>query len=403
MRVTGWSAGAAAFLVLVAGLVGYRVIAPAEIATRARAPYPGVLAASPGVSGELARTPLIVDGRLRVYATKRQVWADTPIDARTENTPYWSLRRWPQQVTGVGAAGRLVVSRWDDGALIALAADSGAVRWRVEGPGGAGGYAGRRTGAATVYRPPGLFVTAEAVIVSSAGGVSAYDPATGAPLWTDAPAAACRTTEFVGSGFWAELVGCADRVLRRILLRSGRALPDWPVPGAAVELLGCLPGGCAGMRAGGQAFRFAGETVSRAPGLDRPGTWLVDDLAVGPEGDGFVARRAGSGAPQWTWSPGGASDRSPARIVAAEPGSVYLLTERHTLVVLATTDGLERSRLPMDRSDEPARWTLGAVYARDRYIVVERLAEHAGAGTSDPGTSDNAYYAGLRPVVLAGT
>src|SRR5262245_59298968 len=87
----GWSprvrravlAVAAVVLVVVTAGVGYRVLAPAETLSAATSPYPD--AAEPAVSrryGNLAAAPLILDGRLRVYAEKRRLWADTPVTAR---------------------------------------------------------------------------------------------------------------------------------------------------------------------------------------------------------------------------------------------------------------------------------------------------------------------------------
>ena len=76
-------------------VVGYRVLAPAETTVEAQGPYPERPAAAPVRYGDLTAAPLIVDGRLRVYADARRVWADTTLTARTETTPYWAYRRWP--------------------------------------------------------------------------------------------------------------------------------------------------------------------------------------------------------------------------------------------------------------------------------------------------------------------
>ncbi|WP_309246285.1 hypothetical protein [Verrucosispora sioxanthis] len=88
----------------------------------------------PGVTGRLPVAPLIVDGRLRVYAAPRQVYADQPVDSRSRRTPYWSFRRWPASLDAVVASGTTVVSRWSDGQLVAIDARTGRVAWRAAGP-----------------------------------------------------------------------------------------------------------------------------------------------------------------------------------------------------------------------------------------------------------------------------
>ena len=75
-------------LVVAAGavLTGWRVLGPAEVLDPASTPYPAVADRSPGVLGRTNMAPLIVDGRIRVYASKRQVRADGPADAKAVMT-----------------------------------------------------------------------------------------------------------------------------------------------------------------------------------------------------------------------------------------------------------------------------------------------------------------------------
>ncbi len=117
-----------------AGIIAYRVLAPAEVSTPARDDYPARSMPDPGVTGRLPVAPLIVDGRLRVYAAPRQVYADQPVDSRSRRTPYWSFRRWPASLDAVVASGTTVVSRWSDGQLVAIDARTGRVAWRAAGP-----------------------------------------------------------------------------------------------------------------------------------------------------------------------------------------------------------------------------------------------------------------------------
>src|SRR5262245_39967721 len=76
-------------------VVGYRVLSPAETVSPATQPYPERPAATPKRYGELSSAPLIVDGRLRVYADARRVWADATLTSRSTSTPFWAYRRWP--------------------------------------------------------------------------------------------------------------------------------------------------------------------------------------------------------------------------------------------------------------------------------------------------------------------
>jgi len=201
--------------------------------------------------------------------------------------------------------------------------------------------------------------------------------------------------------------------LRRYDLATGRSLAGWAPPqvkaGWEIVPLGCAAGRskCTaartiddGRRDRGWLFGARGPELVEADALAPPATWLAGDLAVGaPAGgpaevDELAARSVRDGSLQWTWRlPAGSVDRSGMRIVAADPAGVYLISQRRTLVVLDPATGLELVRTPLDRFGAvPQDWTAGYVYARDRYVAVERLR--------DPGADDP--YLGLRPVLLAG-
>ena len=164
-------------------LVGWRVLRPAEVLATAAPPYPKVHATWPHVTGRMPIAPLIVDDRVRVYASKRQIRADAPANADTVRTAIWSLRRWPEQLSGVVAAGRTVISRWSDGDLVAIDGVTGKIVWRAPGP-PASGYAGHRTGAATVWNPEDLRVAGPSVLVTAGGQMLAYEVSTGTRRWT---------------------------------------------------------------------------------------------------------------------------------------------------------------------------------------------------------------------------
>lgn len=410
-----WLIGVLAAVVVVAtAAIVYRVLAPDEVLTPARTPYPTPVApAEPGVIGTLVPAPLILDGRLRVYAAARQVRADRPVDARTPHTPYWSYRRWPAQLTAVVAGDVTVVSRWSDGELVALDARTGRIAWRTAGPKPDQGYEGRRTGAATLYAPPGLHTgTARdgrsVLVVTGAGELRAYDLATGNELWRGD--ASCLTDGFTtdAGGFVAVDTCASPHAIRFHDLATGAAT-TWRPDGAGAQIE-VEPVGCAIGRSECPAMRTTSAGSSRgwllepagplaAPSLDPPHARLVGDvaLAVVPAADRgearLVARSARTGAELWRLTvPAG------TEVLAVQPGRAHLLTaDRHLITVDATT-GAELSAFSLAYGHDPTDWTPGFVDARYGFVAIERLAEPV-----DPAADDSRYYLDIQPVILART
>jgi hypothetical protein len=186
----------ALLLVALAALIGWRVLRPSEVVDAATSPYPVAQVLAPGVTGKTTMAPLIVDGRLRVYAGERLVKADAPVEAKTMYTPRWSYRRWPAKLSGIVASGPAVVSRWTDGLLVALDGRTGKVLWKANGP-AAGSFAGR-TGSDAVYAPPGLSVSGTSVLITASGRLSALSATDGTQLWTMALPADCGSVNDAG-------------------------------------------------------------------------------------------------------------------------------------------------------------------------------------------------------------
>lgn len=395
-------------VLVIVGAVVYRVLAPAEVVTAARDPYPAPQPPPTGVIGTLSAAPLIVEGRLRVYAATRQVRAEEPVDAQTHRTPYWSYRRWPAQLTGLLSARDAIVSRWSDGQLVVLDATTGRVAWRAHGPRPTQGYAGRLTGASTVYAPEGLF-TATApggrpvVVVSGPADLRGFDLATGRELWRSAGESSCRKTDFTtGAGLLAIVDTCAKP--RAIEFRdagtgapAGRWQPDDPVTDLAP--IGCASGrsDCGGMRTiGGRSPRgwlLAGAKPVPASALDRPSAWLVGDVAVTGAGDGVTARSVRTGEELWRRPAGGF-----VRVLAVEPDRVHLLTDSQELVTLDVASGAELSRFPLEFEAEGTEWSPGWAYAADGYLALERLTRPV-----RPEAADREYYVTSQPVIFVGT
>lgn len=403
---------AAVLVVAAAVVIAYRVLAPAEVLTPARAGYPGPVSASTGVVGALASAPLIVDGRLRIYATARQVRADEPADARTRRTPYWSYRRWPAELIGIVASGATVVSRWSDGDLVALDARTGRIAWRADGPPPGHGYDGRRTGASTTYTPAGLYSatgrSGRAVLVVIGGsGLRGLDLANGRELWRVDIDGSCRAGALTTTaGQLVTVDACAvPQVAEFHDVETGQLINRWRPEGAG-PALGLLPLGCGTGGSNCPAMRTTSAGTSRGwlvdqgepvpvPALDPAGVVLDGDAALTPSGNELVARSVRDGTEMWRWT-----GRAPARILAVQPGRVHLLTDAHELITLDSGSGAERSsfQLRAGEDEKTVAWRPGFAYAADGFVAVERLTEGAPADASD-----QRYYADPKPVILAAT
>ncbi|WP_410814608.1 pyrrolo-quinoline quinone [Micromonospora sp. 067-2] len=394
-------------------VIVHRVLAPAEVSTVARGGYPAAAPPAAGVVGRLPVAPLIVDSRLRVYAAHRQVYADRPVDGRHRTTPYWSYRRWPAELTGVVASGRTVVSRWSDGRVVALDASSGRVLWRADGPvPTASGAVVRRTGAATVWNPRGLYLTdlvdgRTVVVVAGAADARGMELVGGRELWRVNLPGDCRSD--VGTTASGQLIGvdtCAGPATVEFRdAADGVVRERWRPPGGPDELvvtpLGCRTGrsDCPGLRtagpgdAGGRGWLLGGGEPIAAPALDPAGATLIDEQAISVLDGAVVGRSARSGAELWR-----SAGLGPARVLAVQPGRVHLLTEANDLVTLDPATGVQRSRFSLNVGSDGTGWVPGAVAAVDGYVAVERLREPV-----DPDGDDQRYYLTAEAVILAAT
>ncbi|MEU1888467.1 PQQ-binding-like beta-propeller repeat protein [Micromonospora sp. WMMD987] len=395
---------------VVVGGVGYRVLAPAEVSTPARGAPPPAGTPEIGVVGRLPVAPLVVAGRLRVYAAERQLYADQPADDRNRVTPFWSYRRWPASLDGVLATGTTVLSRWSDGKLVALDALTGRVAWRADGPTPVDTPSARRTGAATVWDPRGISVTPApagrtVLVVSGSGGPRGYDLADGRALWRVDGDRDCRTdlgTTAAGQVFSVD--SCDGRTAVEFRDGStGTVATRWRPPDApdrfTVTPVGCLTprSQCRGLRtddgSGGRGWQVGPGAPMAAPALDAADTTLVGELAVGDDGGVLKGWEARSGKERWQ-----RGDLGPVRVLATEAGRLYVLTERRELITLDPVTGAQRSRFPMTPGRDGIGWKPGRAYAAGGYVAVERLRERA-----DPDDDDQAYFLMAEPVVLAAT
>jgi hypothetical protein len=355
-------------LVVAAGaaLTGWRVLGPAEVLDPATTPYPAAASPAPGVLGRTNVAPLIVDGRIRVYAAERQVKADAPADAKALMTARWSFRRWPEQLAGVVASGTTVVSRWSDGELVAIDARTGSIRWRAPGP-AAGDFQGHRTGAQTVWAPPGLHVGAGAVVVSGGGSQAAYELSSGTRRWTAREACPDGFTTAGG-----HLV-CPTGVLN---LTTGAAVESWAGAGPYTSL-GCdvAASNCAAVRdSAGQGWLTDTPAPRRAAVLDD-----LDSTAVrNPAGAVAV--------------PG----RPDAQVLGASNGNLVLLRpDRHLLEVDPRT-GATLTDFALAVGTERLTWKPGRWQVTGGFVAIERLSPD---GPSDP--EEAGHYFTNETVILA--
>jgi outer membrane protein assembly factor BamB len=423
-----------------AAVVGYRVLAPAETAVEAQGSYPDRPAAEPVRYGDLTSAPLIVDGRLRVYADARRVWADNDLTSPTEMTPFWSYRRWPAEVAGVVAVeGRyegvaLVIVKFSDGVVVAIIPQTGRIAWQDQARASVGEkFDGRRTGATTVYQPAGIF-TARAssdggAILVVAGGdeVIGYNPWTGKRRWeftfTEHPG--CHDTDWTGETTYVAKDSCAaPAVLQVFDAATGKKLHDWQPPGASagpaeganwvVEPASCARGhsGCGLIRASGSAEVITGVQVNDGVDGNTTTVWRVNydgTITLEPHGRGEHVYLLGetliqestdrhgyiraiervTGKEVWVSKDGG------MQLVAVGLLGAYAINSELQLVVLHPTLGVELSRTDL-RKRENEQWKPGFVHTAGRFVAVERLT---GGVPQEP---DDRYYAGATPVVLAG-
>jgi hypothetical protein len=395
-----WVVAACTVLGLLAGaaFIGSRVLRPREMLTRPSVPYPAAVSITDERPfAELRAAPIVIEGRLRVYAETRRVWADAPVGGVYESTPYWAFRRWPQQVIGVvqvsTAQGPYVVTQWNDGALIAIDARRGVVAWRAMAPqGSATGYDGRRTGASVVYEPRSLLTgqvgTAAVVVATSAGSVSAFDGATGTPLWHRDTGGRCEPLAWTGEGFLA-VPDCTGRSVALLGLADGHPASAFQTPlgPSAPDLCELGRTDCHLVTAAGQAWLLGADGNLTRVRTPEPGAMIAEDRVVYPTATGLAARRLTDGVPLWTWTGKG-------RLLAADNVAVYVLTPDRSVVGLSPVTG--QMVLVGCASDVKGQiWQVGHVYTSNGDdIAIERLT---GAGLS---AKDSIYYYGPRPIAL---
>jgi outer membrane protein assembly factor BamB len=332
----------AVVLATAALLIGWRVLGPAEVLAPVAAPLVSPSTHTPGVTGKTAMAPLIVDGQVRVFASKRQVRADAPVDGKTAYTAVWSYRRWPQQLSGVVATGRTVVTRWSDGDLVAIDALTGKIAWRTSGP-PAPAFDGHRTGASTVWAPAGLRVTPSSVLVTAGSGLIAYAASTGTRLWT---ATACTQGFVTAGGAYVCPAGALDTA-------TGRPVASWPPGAFAPVACGPALSACPGMR---DSTGRSWTTTTLAPASTSPAS-TSPPAFLPPPGDQVLG--------YW------------------HDHVIVLAASRHLQEINPRTGGVTVD-FPLAVGTEKLTWKPGLSALADGYVAIERLTTDGPADADAP-------------------
>lgn len=396
-------AAATALLLIATAVVVWRVLRPSEVVTPAHIAYPTDTHPAPGVLGALAAAPLVLDDRIRIFAKKREVWSDGPASYHYERSAYWAYRRWPAQVTGVALvrpdqSGRpIVVTAWSDGELVGLDAERGTVAWRATGDALEDGFTGRRTGAITVYQPPGMF-TSGASVVTVAGQLRAFDSQSGRQLWgVPSPITAqCRGIDFTTPTQLILQDTCAQK-LRRIDLTTGSELVELQT--THVEPVSCSVGRseCTAMRTS-HTGQTAGWTMTEgepvpAASLAAAGSLPAGEVAVVPSDNALSAVNLATGEQRWAWAP---AEGLSFQLLWADDSRILLLQSDRMLVTLNPVTGglLLSTSVVMDR--EPDRpYDVDLWYLSGAYLVLQRSNPDV-----DSEANDDAYYFTHRPMLL---
>jgi outer membrane protein assembly factor BamB len=448
-RITGWKkyalwSAVGAVVLVAAGAVVWRVLGPAEVVTPAASPIPSpVTSPKPGSLGALINGPLIVDDQLRVYAAKRQIQADDQPAYRYETSPFWSYRRWPEQLIGVvhpptsATSGvPVIIGSWSDGLLTAIDARTGRLAWQASAEVLGQEYAGRLTGSSVVWTPTGLLsgvtLAGKGVVVTGTEN-AARTGSTASPTSTPSPeptptatkkASLTVTDAAAGTQLWTvEEPGCASlaftvpgavivpdkcdgaTVLRRFDLGTGASTDERITLSKTVTPLGCRVGRseCMGVRVTDAAWIWSSDGKSApAPGLKGATAWLAGTTAIdAPLGDTLDTRALTgkdpvTGAVRWTWNAIG-EDVSSAQVIGTTSDRILLLTRARTLIAVNPADGSEITRVSVILEHDPIqKYAVGPVYAAGPYVAIERLSvDYAKAETDDE------YYYTNRPVLLA--
>ncbi|MBT8228061.1 MAG: PQQ-binding-like beta-propeller repeat protein [Dactylosporangium sp.] len=426
-------------ILLAVTFTGYRTLRPAENLSRATTPLPSPAEAEALPYGELGSAPIIVEGRLRVFAEQRKVWAETPVTATRQVTPHWSFRRWPAEAVGVIGVERpflwggpaLVITKWSDGAVVALEAATGTVNWQTHvEPDPEEIYRGRRTGGQTVYAPEGMFTAVSAtdgalvLLVAGRDQLHAYDPRTGAERWAQvfSGTSGCHRVDWTGETTYVVKDSCAVPANLEVFdAATGIFLRRWRPAGASagpdreanwyVQPVSCRLG-----RSRCQLFRAAatadvvspvesarGEVgiVAQTYSLSVTGaieleqgatadlTLISGDVRVEPMLNGYVwAHSRSSGAFLWI-------STRPALLLAVDGSSVYLADDDRDIAVVDLHSG--RVKIMIDAPERYGdNWLAGFVYNHNGFLAIERLA------STKESDDDTHYYYASSTVLLVG-
>jgi outer membrane protein assembly factor BamB len=350
-------------LVAAAVVAAYRWARPGEWVTETTGAYPAPAAMPLGLVAELRAIPLVVDRRLRVFATKHDVWAER-LAAPDGQDAYWSYHRFPAEVTGVVVASAhgddppIVAVKWSTGNLVGIDARTGRVAWRhtVENLYNDEDWLGGPTGVATLYGHSllGLFTAHDArgepaIISAGEHGVQAFRPATGHSLWRN-EFSGCAGVSWTGETVFAVVLACDQpKTIHFYDAGTGREVGTWrPAEGSKASQTSWILVGRLGCRAA--LSECSGFAVS-----DDGGTWLLGH-------DGSVAAL-----PKPSW-----------QLVLTDQMMAWVGDDRRTIRAVSVPDGKELWRYTSSEQISDLTRDGAAVYALTKSDRLLRLDSRTG-------------------------
>jgi outer membrane protein assembly factor BamB len=118
---------------------------------------------------------------------------------------------------------------------------------------------------------------------------------------------------------------------------------------------------------------------------------------VSGDENGLIGYDAVTGTVRWEWPPRGGGIAG-TKIIAIEPGRVYVVTKYRDLITIDAATGRELSHFTAKAFPVDDKWVAGYGYASHGFVAIERLRPGA---TADQ--DDDRYYYPVPSLVFTGS